>query len=305
MTLKQSSAKFIYPLFCIVGIFSLSIQAEDLTPRSYTNIPIGQHFIGLAYAYTDGDLYTSADVPYEDVTLTIKGEVIAYAQTFELLGNSAKFDANVGHFCADASAISEGERIYRDFCGFNDAKIQLTYNFFGAKALSLQEYIKKEKELVIGVGLQISMPTGKYDTQYILNTGANRWFFKPEIGMSIPLDNWELDISFGAKFFTDNDELQGSSRFEQDPIYNLQFHLVYDIAPGYWVAFNSNYFDGGDTYVNGKKSGIKEANDRAGVTFSMAISRYQTIKLFANTGVTTRLGNDSDAYGIAWTYRWE
>ena len=187
----------------------------------------------------------------------------------------------------------------------SDTKVRVNYNFYGAPALTLKEYVQKNQELVIGASLQVSIPTGDYDKEFILNTGANRWFFKPEIGMSIPLGNWELDVSLGAKIFTDNHELQKTKNFEQDPIYNLQFHLIYHLAPGRWIAFNSNYFDGGDTYVDGKKAGIKKANDRAGITYSMAITRYQSIKLFANTGVTTRLGNDSNAFGLAWTYRWE
>jgi hypothetical protein len=282
-----------------------TIYAEDLDARSYTNIPIGQNFFGLAYAYTDGDIYTDADIPYQDVNIQINGPLVAYAHTFSLFGQSAKVDMITGHFCADADALANGERISRSFCGMADTKIRLNYNFYGAPALTLKDYVKQKKEMVIGASIQLSLPTGDYDKQYILNVGANRWFIKPEIGLSIPFGNWEFDSSFGVKFFTDNDELQKTKTFEQDPIYNLQFHLVYHLAPGRWIALNSNYFDGGDTYVNGQKSGIKKANNRAGITYSMAITRFQSIKLFANTGVTTRLGNDSDAIGIAWTYRWE
>jgi len=55
--------------------FQLS-QAQELDPRSYINVPIGQNFIGLVYAYTDGDVYTSPDVPIEDLTLSIDGPAL-------------------------------------------------------------------------------------------------------------------------------------------------------------------------------------------------------------------------------------
>lgn len=292
--------------YAILCIPYWAAQAEELNARTYTNIPINQNFIGIAYAYTDGELYTSADVPLEDVQLKIEGELVAYAHTFNLYGNLAKFDANIGHFCGDASAITDaGERLERSFCGQTDTKIRLSYNFYGAPALKMADYIKHKKEMVIGASLQISVPTGEYEKDYILNTGSNRWFFKPEVGLSIPFGRWEFDASFGVKIFTDNHDLKRSQHFEQDPIYNLQFHLIYDFSPGYWIAFNTNYFDGGNTYVDGERSGIKDANHRAGVTYSMSLSRVQSLKFFANTGVTTRLGNDSDAYGIGWTYRWQ
>lgn len=285
---------------------SSSVNAEELDARSYTHIPINQNFFGALYAYSDGELYTSADVPLDDVQLTLKGEIIAYARTFDLFGQTAKFDTNVGHFCGDADAINaDGNKIYRSFCGLTDTKIRLAYNFYGAPALKMADYVKHKKEMVIGASLQISIPTGEYEDKYILNTGANRWFFKPEIGMSIPWGKWEFDASVGAKIFTDNNDLKRTQTLEQDPIYNLQLHLVYDFSPGYWIAFNSNWFGGGDTYVDGERSGVKESNHRAGITYSMSLSRVQSLKFFANKGVTTRLGNDTDAYGIAWTYRWQ
>lgn len=297
---------FIFFLGVVLAPLSLSVKSEELSARTYNSIPTGQNFLGLAYAYTDGELYTSADVPLDDVQLTLDGQILAYARTFDLLGRLAKIDTNIGHFCGDATAISdEGEPLSRKFCGITDTKLRLSYNFYGAPALTMAEYIKHPKSMVIGASLQVSIPTGEYEKDYILNTGANRWFFKPEIGFSVPWGQWEFDASFGVKIFTDNNDLKRTQRFEQDPIYNLQLHLVYDFSPGYWIAFNTNYFDGGDTYVDGKKSGIKESNHRAGVTYSMSLSRVQSLKFFANTGVTTRLGNDSDAYGIAWTYRWQ
>lgn len=301
--------KILYQLFVLVSIsqlISFTVSAEELNPRTYKNIPINQNFAGLAYIYTDGDIYTSADVPLDNVKLKVDGEILAYARTFGLFGNLSKFDVALGHACGDASAIDDNnEKLHRSFCGLLDTKVRLSYNFFGAPALTMKEYIKTPQDLVIGASLLVSIPTGEYQKDYILNSGANRWYFKPEIGLSFPWRKWEVDVSFGVKFFTDNHDLKRTQTFEQDPIYNFQLHFVYDIIPGQWIAFNTNYFGGGDTYVDGKKSGIKKQNHRAGVTYNFAITRTQNVKLYANTGVTTRLGNDSDAYGISWSYRWE
>lgn len=297
---------FFLPL-CLgfISLFTvIKANADELSPRSYTSIPINLNFGVASYIYTDGDLYLSPDVPYEDVTLKVDGVVLGYARTFSLFGNLAKFDTAIGRVCADAEGLLEGDRVYRSFCGNLDTKVRFSYNFYGPPALTIKEFATRPKELVVGASIQFSMPTGDYDTDYILNAGANRWFIKPEVGFSFPWHDWAVDISLGAKFFTDNTDLKKTSRFEQDPIYNLQFHLVYNLRPVRWLAINSNYFDGGDTYVDGVKSGIKKSNSRAGITYSMAINKFHTIKIFANTGVTTRLGNDSNAYGLAWSYLW-
>ncbi|NTS77833.1 transporter [Catenovulum sp. SM1970] len=285
-------------------LLSQLVQAEELDPRSYINIPIDQNFLGVIYGYTDGDVFTEAESPYQDIQLEINALGLAYARTFSMFGKSAKFDANLARICVDGQAYLDQDKVTRSYCGYTDARFRLNYNFYGAPALSLTDYVKHKKQIVAGASIQVSAPTGNYDTDYIFNTGSNRWFIKPEIGVSIPYKKWEFDFAIGVKYFTDNDELQKVNRFEQDPIYNIQAHLIYDISPGQWIAFNSNYFDGGDTYVNGEKGAIKAGNYRAGITYSLSLSSQMSIKFLANTGVTTKYGNDSDAYALALAYRW-
>lgn len=122
--------------------------------------------------------------------------------------------------------------------------------------------------------------------------------------MSIPIDKWEIDFSLGVTVFTANNELKGRSTLKEDPIYNLQMHVVYDISRRHWIAIDMNYFQGGDTYLDGIKTSFTRGNYRGGLTYSYAVNSQHSIKLLANTGVTTRLGNDSNAYAIGWTYRW-
>jgi len=285
-------------------LFQLS-QAQELDPRSYINIPIGQNFIGLVYSYTDGDVYTSPDVPIEDLTLRIDGPSLVYANTFGLFGHSAKFDMFVGHACTFGKAVFEGENVSRNFCGITDTKVRLNYNFYGAPALTLKEFARHKKEIVMGASLQINIPTGEYDTDFVFNIGSNRWYLRPEIGISIPLNKWEFDFSVGGKFFTDNDEFLKTSTLAQDPIYNFQMHIIYDIKRGQWIALNANYFQGGETYLDGEKTSLTRGNERMGITYSLAINAQHSLKLLANKGVTTRLGNDSIVYNIGWLYRWE
>ncbi|WOH37005.1 transporter [Thalassotalea fonticola] len=284
---------------------SSNLAAQELDPRSYVDLPTGQNFFGALYIYTEGDIYTSPDVPVEDLTLEIDGPAIAYAHTFELFGNASKIDIAGGQACSYGEAIYQGENISRKYCGMTDTRVRLNYNFYGAKAKTMAEYVKQPKGIVVGASLQVSAPTGQYDEQYILNIGANRWFFKPEIGTSMPFGSWELDLAISAKIFTDNNDLQGDKKFEQDPIYNVQSHLIYDFGPGHWISLNGNYFWGGDTFVDGAKTAKKAGNYRAGITYSRALNSQHSIKLLANKGVTTNRGNDSVVYAIAWAYRWD
>ena len=123
--------------------------------------------------------------------------------------------------------------------------------------------------------------------------------------MSIPLRRWALEFAAGARFFSDNDDYAGDSTLDQDPIYNLQVHMIYDLSPRQWLSLNANYFFGGATYNEGAPSAIRQENSRLGITWYVAVNPKFALKLAAHAGVVTRVGNDSNTYNLAALYRWE
>jgi len=288
----------------IVLLFGTA-EAQDLDPRRYVNLPVGQNFLRLGYGYSDGDVNLTPSVPLDDAVLTINAASLSYLRTINLGGNSASFDAYVPYACASGSAVQNGERLYRDVCGMGDALLRLTYNFVGAPALGLSDFVKREKEIVVGASVQVSLPTGQYDSDYLVNIGANRWVIRPEIGMSIPLRKWVLEFAAGVRFFSDNDDYVGDVTFSQDPLYNLQAHMIYDLSPRQWLSLNANYFFGGPTYNDNAPAAIRQENSRVGITWYVVVNPKVGLKLAAHVGVVTRVGNDSNTISMAAIYRWE
>lgn len=289
------------PLFAAL-LYAHSSQAQDLEPRHYINIPIDQNFLATSYFHSEGEVSTSPSVPLEDASITIDGGILGYARTFDLAGSLAKFDINSSYACSEGNALLNGERVHGKRCGIGDTKARLTYNFYGAEAIEAKKFRNYTRGLVVGSSVQISAPTGEYDGDRILNIGANRWYIRPEIGMSFPLKNWSLEMALGAKIFTDNDDHLGK-KLKQDPLYNSQLHLVYDINPRQWVALNANYFWGGSTEKDGTETQGYQKNSRLGVTYSHVLGRSLLGKAFYHKGVITRIGNDSDTAGLALMYR--
>jgi hypothetical protein len=290
----------------VVMIMLLSgAEAQDLDPRRYVNVPVGQNFMRLGIGYSEGDVNVSPSVPLEDAFLSMNAVSLAYLRTVDVGGKAASFDVYVPYTCASGSAVIDDERLHRDVCGTGDALVRLTYNFVGAPALELSEFVKKEKELVVGAGVQVSFPIGQYDSDYLVNTGANRWVIRPEIGMSIPWRKWSFELSAGARFFSDNNDYIGDTTLSQDPLYNLQVHFIYDLSPRQWLSLNANYFFGGITFKDGTQSAIRQENSRVGITWSVAVNSKFALKLAAHAGVVTRVGNDSNTISMAAIYRWE
>jgi len=73
---------------------------------------------------------------------------------------------------------------------------------------------------------------------------------------------------------------------------------------GIWAALNGTYFTGGRTAVDGVEGDDLQKNSRAAITVALPVNRNHSVKLYASTGVSTRIGTDSDTIGIAWQYRW-
>jgi len=278
---------------------------QDLDPRRYVNLPVGQNFLAGAYTYSEGDVNVSPSIPLDDAFLRIDGPAIAFARTFSIAGNSASVNLFLPYVCAAGNALVDGERVSRTVCGQGDTQLRINYNFVGAPAMEMREFVKRKKGIVVGASLQVSIPTGQYDQDKFLNIGANRWYIKPEIGVSIPWHKWSFEFAAGVRIFTDNNNFLGEAKLEQDPLYNLQAHLIYDLTPRQWVSLNSNYFFAGEIFQDSVPSATRQENSRLGLTWAMSLNSQHIIKLLAHTGVITRIGNDSDTYTVAWIYRWD
>ena len=161
-----------------------------------------------------------------------------------------------------------------------------------------------QQDLIIGASLTAWVPVGQYDDTRLVNLGANRWSLKPELGASKALGPWILELIGAAQFYENNDDFLGGSTREQEPVYSVQGGGIRSFRSGAWLALFATYYSGGRTIVDGAKSRDFKENSRIGLTLSLPVNRNNSVKIYANTGVSTRTGSDFDALGVAWQYRW-
>lgn len=102
----------------------------------------------------------------------------------------------------------------------------------------------------------------------------------------------------------DNDDFLDGKRREQDPIYSVQGGFIYGFRNGIWAALNGTYFTGGRTTVGGVEGDDLQKNSRAAIAVALPVSRRNSVKFYASTGVFTRTGSDFDTVGLGWQYRW-
>jgi hypothetical protein len=288
------------------------LHAQDLAPRAYTITPRGSNAFTLANAYNDGPLLLEGAAPIEDASARLNAPSLTYYRAFSLLGRSANVVAaaayGVGTF--EGTVLGEQESIYRS--GLFDSLVRVSVNLVGGPAMSLGEMRTWQQKTLLGVSLRVVVPTGQYDPTKLINLGANRWSFKPELGLSRRWGHWVLDAYGGVWLFTENPEyfsrnayVPGVQAQTQDPVVVLETHLSYDFRPRLWVSLDGNFWRGGTTSLNGVENpATLQENSRVGITASFPVTRHQSVKLSYARGAYIRFGGDYQVFSAAWQYSW-
>ena len=295
----MSCVRAIWWVGLLVGLLLTGpIRAQDLEPRAYVNIPVGMTFVGLAMSRSDGDLSPTPSSPLQEAELTIDIGALAVSRTLDIAGSSSKLDLIAGRTCYEGSAIFRGEFVEGRRCEYLDPRIKLTWNFYGAPAMDLEEFRQWKQGLVVGASLLATVPIGTYDSDHLINAGANRWLLRPGVGMSWRTGPWQFELQSTVSFFEDNDDFFGGIRVEQDPLYSINSHVIYNLRKGRWISLDANYFAGGRTTKDGQRADDRQDNSRFGLTFSSPIYHRLSVKLYTSTGIATRIGNDFDSFGL-------
>jgi len=281
-----------------------SLNAQVLEPKLYDNLPIGLNFLFVGIGHSEGAIPENAFLGLENPDLNINSGVFAYGRTFDVLGRNTKFDIIVPYSDLDGTAEEHGKPVSREVNGLGDTKARVSFNLFGAPALSLQEFASYKPDTIVGVSLQVTIPTGQYDSSKLVNIGTHRWAMKPGIGISKSISKYTFEFSADAEFYTSNNDFFGGIKRKQDPVYSTQVHVLYKFRHAMWLSIGTTYYWGGEYFNDNTGTDIQLENTRIGATFALPINKDHSIKFYGNTGINTRYGTDFDGIGIVWQYNW-
>lgn len=279
-------------------------EAQELEPRAYAPNPTGVNFLAVAYSRTTGDVVFDESLPFSDVTARVNGATLLYGHTFGLAGRAASVTA-VFPYAWGSVQGNIGEdfaRITRS--GATDLRGRLAVNLVGGPALAPREFAARRPATTLGGSLVVVAPTGQYDPTKLINLGANRWAFKPELGISHPLGRWFLEAYLGAWLFTENDDFYGGARRTQAPIGTFQLHVVRMVGRRAWIAGDATFYTGGRTSLDGRPNDDAQRNSRSGLTLAVPVGKRSSFKVAWASGVTTRVGGDFQSLAVAWQLRW-
>jgi len=280
-------------------------RAQELEPRAYSASPVGTNFVLAAFGDTRGEILFDPSIPLTDVHASLLHATVGYGRSFAFLGRQAVFLGAIpyiyGH--VEGQVLEQSRRVERS--GFGDARVKMSFQLAGPGALTPEEFARAPRRTIVGTSLTVQAPTGEYDGTKLINLGTNRWAFKPEVGISVPVGRWYLDGYAGVWFFTVNhDFFPGGNDRRQDPLATLQAHASYTFASRAWLALDATWYGGGEATVNDGPPSTRQNNTRLGATFSVPLPHRQALKLSAATGASARVGSDFDTYIVAWQITW-
>jgi hypothetical protein len=279
--------------------------AQDMEPRAYAASPVGVSFLAVIAGHSSGAVLVDPSLPIEDVRASVNSLGVGVGRTFDLFGHTALAVAALPFAWAKATGRVGETTGQASRTGLADPRIKLSLNLVGGRALSVPEFARTQRTTIVGVSLTAIPPLGQYDRSKLVNLGANRWAFKPEIGVSRLISKWTIDGYAGVWFATANDEFYpGAAVRTQRPIVALQAHVSYTARPRLWIAGDGTWYSGGRTTVDGVEKADLQRNSRYGVTVSLPIAGRQSLKISASTGATTRVGSDFRTIAAAWQVSW-
>jgi hypothetical protein len=298
-------------ILAVVG-FLPALHAQDLAPRTYVITPLGSNAVTLNDVFNDGTLNFEGTVPITDATGRLNLVNVTYFRALGVLGRSANVSASLPYGVGRFEGTAFGTETTVDRSGLLDAVFRFSVNVKGAPAMTLDQMKQWQQKTLIGVSLKVVAPTGQYDPTKLINLGANRWAFKPELGLSRRFGHWVLDGYGAVWFFTKNPEffsrnayVPGTQAQTQDPIVAFETHLSYDVRPRFWISLDGNFWYGGRTSLNGVENpATLQRSSRFGLTAAIPITRRQSIKVAYADGAYVRFGGDYRIFSLAWQYAW-
>lgn len=280
--------------------------AQDLAPRAYIITPNNSNAVTLSYSFYDGSILFSGAVPITGSSAKVHASSFTYSHSLKLFGRTANLMASVPYAVGNLQGTAAGTVAHAYRSGLLDADFRLSVNIKDGPAMNSTAFAKWRQKTILGVSLKAVSPTGQYSPANLVNYGANRWGFKPELGLSQRWSKWIFDAYAGMWFFTKNHEFfPGENTQSESSTGAFEGHLSYDFKPRLWFSLDGNFWFGGSTSVNGvQNAATHESNSRAGFTGSIPVTKHQSLKFSYSNATYIRYGGDFQSVSLAWQYSW-
>lgn len=274
--------------------------------RDWQNLPTDLNMVFGYYNRVDTNTPIDTSLPLDGLSLNANLYIARFARSFAVDGRNSAIQILQPY--ADVSASFDNARFFsgtKHNGGMGDTQVVLVHNFFGGPALSTEAFAQWTPETFMTGALWVTTPTGDYDKNRVINIGANRWVFKPEIGFGTPIGPTWLEVNTWVSLFGDNDDYQGDTKLEQNPLYAVEGHYSYTSNRALWASLDATYSRGGETKINGDWQDNKQENTLVGASMGFMLTPQFGGMLAYSDTVAERTGSpDVNTWTVRLQYVW-
>jgi hypothetical protein len=280
-------------------------RAQFTDPRNYQNAAVGTNQLELSYAYVHADASIDTSLIITGAHLNVDEATFDYTRYFGVLHRLMWVEAAFP--VAGLGGSIDGTNIHGSAVGAGDSSYAVAMLLKGGPALGVEQFQNYKPTTTLGVSLTTTAPTGAYDPEKILNLGADRWSFKPEIALSHPFgpeQKWQVDGYANVYFYTDNTSYHGTELLRQQALSGFEGHLSYAFTDSIWVALDTRNSFRASTFVDGVSQDNPQRNFIAGSEVNVALNSrsslvFEVAKAFVHVNGPSLFG-----LSVKYDYTW-
>ena len=283
----------------------LSAWAQFTDPRSYENTAVGTNQLELGYAYVHGNTSIDPSIVVAGANLDLNQGTIDYTRYFGLFHRVMWVNAAVP-IAGLAGSIS-GTNIQGATTGTGDSSYAMAMLLRGGQALGVKKFEDYKPTTTVGASLTITAPTGSYHPDTLLNVGADRWSFKPEIALSHPFgpeQKWLVEGYANVYFYSDNTSYRGRELLRQEPLPGFEGHISYSVTDNLWAALDTRYSFRGATFVNGISQDNPQRNFTLGSEVTVALNPRNSLVFVIAKALAHVNGPALVGLSVKYDYTW-
>ena len=285
--------------------FPEQVCAQFTDAHNYDNTPVGINQIELSYAYAHGNSSLDTSLIIENAKLNLSQGMISYTRYFSLAKRLAWVSAGLP--IAGLNGEVTGTSVRGSVTGTGDSSYQFGALLIGGPALSISQFDNYKPRTILGISLSLTAPTGLYNATKILNLGADRWSFKPEIALSHPFgpqQKWQVDAYANDFFYTDNTSYRGHEILRQGQLPGFEGHISYSLTDKLWISADTRYSFRGTTWVNGVNQDNPQRNFVLGSEMNVTINARQSLLFGFAKILVHHNGPAIVGFAVKYDYTW-
>lgn len=297
----------IHPTALAAGLFGLMVLPTHAdNARDWQNLPKDLNMVFGYYNRIDSNTPIDTSLPVDGLSLDADLYILRYARSFDIAGRNSAIQLLQPY--ADVSASFDNARFFdgtKHNGGMGDTQVVFVHNLFGGPALSMEEFIRWTPETFLTGAVWLTVPNGDYDKDRVINIGANRWVIKPEIAFGHPIGPTWLELNTWVSLYGDNDDYQGNSKLEQNPLYAVEGHYSYTFNRALWASLDATYSTGGETRVDGVGQDNKQENVLLGASMGFMLSpQFGGLIAYSDTVSERNKSPDVNTWTLRLQYAW-